>query len=70
MLLHPTLDLLNELGLTGMAVGRELKKLGYVKRTARPRHDGQNEFAMESFKKKTSLPSWQRSERPSSAARP
>ena len=51
-------------------VGRELKKLGYVKLTARPRHHAQNEFAMESFKKKALPPSWQRSERPSRAARP
>jgi len=31
-------------------VGRELKKLGYVKLTARPRHHAQNEHAMEAFK--------------------
>jgi integrase len=31
-------------------VGRELKKLGYVKLTARPRHHAQNEYAMEAFK--------------------
>ena len=30
-------------------VGRELKKLGYVKLTERPRHHAQNEFAMEAF---------------------
>ena len=46
-------------------VGRELKKLGYVKLTARPRHHAQNEFAMEAFKKGGSQPSWQRS-KPSS----
>jgi transposase len=51
-------------------VGRELKKLGYVKLTARPRHHAQNEFAMESFKKKALPPRWQRSERPSRSARP
>ena len=28
-------------------VGRELKKLGYVKLTARPRHHAQNEYALE-----------------------
>ena len=32
-------------------VGRELKKLGYVKLTARPRHHAQNEYALEAFKK-------------------
>src|SRR6185369_10537278 len=39
-------------------VGRELKKLGYVKLTARPRHHAQNELAMDAFKKGASLPSW------------
>jgi transposase len=42
-------------------VGRELKKLGYVKLTARPRHHAQNEFAMEAFKKGASLRRGQRS---------
>jgi transposase len=51
-------------------VGRELKKLGYVKLTARPRHHAQNELAMEAFKKGGSPPSWQRSSPPSRAARP
>ena len=51
-------------------VGRELKKLGYVKLTARPRHHAQNEFAMEAFKKGALPPSWQRSRPPSHAARP
>ncbi|WP_093087700.1 IS630 family transposase [Sphingobium sp. AP50] len=37
--------------LTETTVGRELKKLGYVKLTARPRHHAQNEYAMEDFKK-------------------
>lgn len=50
-------------------VGRELKKLGYVKLTARPRHHAQNELAMEAFKKGALLPSWQRSEQPSRRAR-
>ena len=49
-------------------VGRELKKLGYVKLTARPRHHAQNEFAMEAFKKGGSQPRWQRS-KPSSRAK-
>ena len=43
-------------------VGRELKKLGYVKLTARPRHHAQNEYAMEAFKKGALPPSWTRSE--------
>ena len=51
-------------------VGRELKKLGYVKLTARPRHHAQNELAMDAFKRGASLPSWQRSEQPSRRARP
>lgn len=42
-------------------VGRELKKLGYVKLTARPRHHAQNELALEAFKKGALRPSWQRS---------
>ena len=42
-------------------VSRELKKLGYVKLTARPRHHAQNEYALEGFKKGGSQPSWQRS---------
>ncbi|KAH2815431.1 hypothetical protein KXV85_004566, partial [Aspergillus fumigatus] len=37
-------------------VGRELRKLGYVKLTARPRHHAQNELAMDAFKKGASLP--------------
>jgi transposase len=51
------------------AVSRELKKLGYVKVTARPRHHAQNEHAMEAFKKGALLPSWQRSEPLSRRAR-
>ena len=46
-------------------VGRELKKLGYVKLTARPRHHAQNEYALEAFKKGASQPGWQRSGQPS-----
>ena len=51
-------------------VGRELKKLGYVKLTARPRHHAQNEYALEAFKKGASQPNWQKSEQPSPSARP
>ena len=50
-------------------VGRELRKLGYVKLTARPRHHAQNEYAMEAFKKGALQPSWQRSKPPSRAER-
>ncbi len=41
-------------------VGRELKALGFVKISARPRHQGQNEFAIEDFKK-TFPSNWQKS---------
>lgn len=51
-------------------VGRELKKLGYVKLTARPRHHAQNELALEAFKKGALPPSWQRSKPPSRAPLP
>ena len=47
-------------------VGRELKALGFVKISARPRHKGQNEFAIDDFKK-TSPSRWQRS---AAASRP
>lgn len=42
------------------SVGRELRALGFRKLTARPRHKGQNEYALEDFKK-ASLPNWRRS---------
>ncbi len=38
-------------------VGRELRALGFRKISARPRHKGQNEFAVEDFKK-SFPPSW------------
>ena len=41
-------------------VSRELKKLGYVKLTARPRHHRRDTEALEAFKKKTSQPSLKR----------
>ena len=41
-------------------VSRELKALGYVKMTARPRHEAQNEYAVDDFKK-TSPPEWRKS---------
>jgi transposase len=42
------------------SVGRELRGLGFRKISARPRHQGQNEFAVEDFKK-SFPPSWRRS---------
>jgi transposase len=42
-------------------VSRELKALGLVKISARPRHTAQNELAIEDFKK-TFPPRWRRSE--------
>lgn len=44
-------------------ISRELKKLGYAKLTARPRHHAQNELALEEFKKRALLPRWQKSAR-------
>jgi len=38
-------------------VSRELKSLGFAKLSARPQHRGQNQFALEDFKK-TSPPKW------------
>jgi len=52
------------------SVGRELKKLGYAKLTARPRHHAQKEHAMEAFKKGALPPSWQRSRQPFRRAHP
>jgi len=49
-------------------VGRALKKHRYAKLSARPRHHAQNELAMEEFKKRGSLPSWQQSAQRSRAA--
>ncbi len=42
-------------------VGRELKALGFVKISARPRRYAQNELAIENFKKPFP-PRWRRSE--------
>ena len=49
-------------------VSRELKALGFVKMTARPRHQAQNEFVVDDFKK-TSPPQWRRSGRNSRSIR-
>ena len=59
-----------EVSLDETTVGRELKKLGYVKLTARPRHHAQNELAMEAFKKGALQPGWQTSKKPSRRTRP
>ena len=50
-------------------VGRELRKLGFRKLSARPQAHAQNEAALEDFKK-TSPPNWRRSRRNSPSARP
>ena len=42
------------------SVSRELKALGYVKLTARPRHHAQDTDALAGFKKRASQPSWKR----------
>ena len=42
------------------SVGRELRAMGFCKMTARPRHKGQNEYALDDFKK-ISQPRWSRS---------
>jgi len=44
------------------SVGRELRALGFRKLTARPQHKGQNEYALDDFKK-ASRPRWHGSER-------
>jgi len=41
-------------------VSRALKGLGFVKMTARPRHQAQDEFVVDDFKK-TSPPQWRKS---------
>lgn len=51
------------------SVGRELRALGFRKITARPRHYGQNELAVEDFKK-TSTPRWGKSATRSRQASP
>jgi len=50
------------LSLSETTVGRELKRLGFRKLSARPRHYAQNEAAVEAFKK-VSRPSWRGSKR-------
>jgi transposase len=50
------------ISLSETTVSRELKKLGYAKLSARPRHHAQNEETLKAFKK-TSPPSWQTSRR-------
>lgn len=46
--------------LEASSVGRELRALEFRKLSARPRQKGQNEYALESFKKTSTL-SWRRS---------
>jgi transposase len=49
-------------------LSRELRKLGYRKLSARPKHHAQDPDAIEAFKKGALPPSWIRSERASRAA--
>ena len=49
-------------------VSRELKKLGYVKLTARPRHHAQDTEALDGFKKGALQPNWKKSVRASRKA--
>ena len=42
-------------------ISRELKKQGYVKLSARPRHHTQDQAALEAFKKGALQPNWQKS---------
>ena len=48
-------------------IGRALRKMGYRKISARPKHHAQNEYVVEDFKK-PSQPSWQRSRSASASA--
>jgi arginine repressor len=48
------------ISLAETTVSRDLKALGFVKISARPRHHAQNQAVLEAFKK-TSQSSWQRS---------
>ena len=50
------------------SVGRELRAMGFCKIAARPRHKGQNEYALDDFKK-NSQPRWGRSGQRSRPAR-
>jgi transposase len=54
------------ISLSETTLSRELKALGFRKLSARPRHDAQNEAAVEHFK--ASRPHWTRSGRSSHAA--
>jgi transposase len=50
-------------------VSRELKALGFVKMTARPQHQAQNEYVLDDFKK-VSPPHWEKSSPACRRARP
>ena len=58
-----------DLSVSESTVRGALKKMGFVRLSARPRHHAQNEYALEAFKK-TSPPRWRRSKRSSARARP
>lgn len=50
-------------------VSRELRKPGYVKLSARPRHQAQDTDTLEAFKKGALPPNWKKSARTSRKAR-
>lgn len=54
-----------DVSLDHTTVSRELRKLGYVRLSARPRHHAQDTEALEAFKKGALPPSWKRSARAS-----
>src|SRR4051794_29991570 len=56
-----------QISLSETTLSRELRSLGYLKLSARPRHDAQNPEALELFKK-VSPPPWRRSGRASRRA--
>ena len=57
------------LSVTRFTLGRELRAMGFLKLSARPRHHGQKEDAITDFKK-ASQPAWRKSRRASPEARP
>lgn len=52
-----------KVSLDDTTVSRELRKMGYVKLSARPRHHAQDTEALEAFKKGALQPNWKRSAR-------
>jgi transposase len=56
------------ISISKQTLSRELRAMGYRKRSARPRHDAQNEHAADAFEK-SSRPAWRPSRRRSVASR-